>query len=289
MGFVILEDLQGTVELIVFPRLWKKLEHKLERDQIILVDGRVDTGGLEPKILVSSININEEINLPRADKVQINKLPNITFEEASDSIEENCPVTDQNIKFETGEEVKNQPREGFDLHQPVSVPDEVPLSASGLSESQAESIPSESDLVEKETAQELINEEVKNLLPINKQANLEIEHTDPISLPLGGLAVPSFILPPTPSEDTGKKVNMMTVIVRCSGDKARDELKIRRLYGLLTSYPGNDRFAFHVFENGRGFLLEFPNCTVGICSELKTRISQLVNPENIRIDSIYFQ
>ncbi len=289
MGFVILEDLQGTVELVVFPRLWKKLEHKLERDQIILVDGRVDAGGLEPKILVSSISNNEEINLPHADDVQINDLPYVTFVEASDSIEGNNPVAEQNIKFETEEEVKKQPREGFDLHQPVSLPDEVPLSASGLSESHAESIPSESDLGEKETAQELIDKEVDNLLAVSKQANLEIENPDPISLPPGGLVVPSFILPPTPSEDTGKKVNMMTVIVRCSGDKARDELKIRRLYGLLTSYPGNDRFAFHVFENGRGFLLEFPNCTVGICSELKTRISQLVSPENIRIDSIYFQ
>ena len=42
--------------------------------------------------------------------------------------------------------------------------------------------------------------------------------------------------------------------------------------GLLLPILGYDRFAFHVFERGKGYLLEFPNFTVGYCPELLSTI-----------------
>jgi hypothetical protein len=57
----------------------------------------------------------------------------------------------------------------------------------------------------------------------------------------------------------------------------------------MISYPGNDRFAFHIFEHGRGHLLEFPNLTTGMNSDLMTRLTNLVGSENIRIEPITFQ
>jgi DNA polymerase-3 subunit alpha len=82
---------------------------------------------------------------------------------------------------------------------------------------------------------------------------------------------------------------MITVIFRSTGDKTRDVLRLRRIHGIITSYPGNDRFAFHVFERSRGYLLEFPNFTVGFCPELKSRLVNLIGIENIRIEKITFQ
>ncbi len=64
---------------------------------------------------------------------------------------------------------------------------------------------------------------------------------------------------------------------------------MRMLHGVITSYPGNDRFAFHVFVQGRGYLLEFPNCTIGLCPELIDRLSIFVGIENVRVDPIMFQ
>ena len=82
---------------------------------------------------------------------------------------------------------------------------------------------------------------------------------------------------------------MMTIVIRSTGDKTRDELRMRMLHGVITSYPGNDRFAFHVFVQGRGYLLEFPNCTIGLCPELIDRLSTFVGIENVRVDPIMFQ
>ncbi len=56
MGFVTLEDLQGTIELVVFPRTWAQYAEIIRYDTIVLVDGKVDSAGAEPKVLVDSIS-----------------------------------------------------------------------------------------------------------------------------------------------------------------------------------------------------------------------------------------
>ena len=61
---------------------------------------------------------------------------------------------------------------------------------------------------------------------------------------------------------------MLTAVLRSTGDKTRDVLRIRRIHGLVAATPGNDRFAIHVFERGRGYLMEFPNITVGLTKEI---------------------
>jgi hypothetical protein len=70
---------------------------------------------------------------------------------------------------------------------------------------------------------------------------------------------------------------------------ALDVLRMRRIHGTAMSYPGNDRFAFHVFEHGRGYLVEFPNCTTRMCPELIAKLKQLAGAENVRIEPILFQ
>jgi len=86
-----------------------------------------------------------------------------------------------------------------------------------------------------------------------------------------------------------EEVRMITVVMRPSGDKARDNLRLRQAYGTLISYPGVDRFALLVFERGRGYQIEFPNFTTGLNPELLSRLQRLVGPENVRIETLTFQ
>jgi DNA polymerase-3 subunit alpha len=55
MGFVTIEDVQGTIELVVFPRTWDKYWQTLEIDSVVLVDGKVDAQRGDPKVLVDSV------------------------------------------------------------------------------------------------------------------------------------------------------------------------------------------------------------------------------------------
>ena len=55
MGFVTIEDIQGNIELVLFPRTWEKYREQLSIGQIIIVEGKADTTSTPPKVLVDSI------------------------------------------------------------------------------------------------------------------------------------------------------------------------------------------------------------------------------------------
>jgi DNA polymerase-3 subunit alpha len=55
MGFVTIEDIQGSIELVLFPKTWTQYQPILEQGKIVLVEGKVDAGASPPKILVDSI------------------------------------------------------------------------------------------------------------------------------------------------------------------------------------------------------------------------------------------
>ena len=55
MLFAELEDFSGKIEITVFPRVFYAHVSDLETDSIIVVQGRVDTTGEEPKLLADEI------------------------------------------------------------------------------------------------------------------------------------------------------------------------------------------------------------------------------------------
>ena len=63
MAFVRLEDLQGSIELVIFPNTWKKFAPLIEEERVILVVGKVDNDGGQPKVLADLITDNFKIPL----------------------------------------------------------------------------------------------------------------------------------------------------------------------------------------------------------------------------------
>ena len=62
MAFVHLEDLQGSIEVIVFPRVFKETRDLWQPDKILIVRGRVDAKGRAPKILCESVRDHVTVN-----------------------------------------------------------------------------------------------------------------------------------------------------------------------------------------------------------------------------------
>ena len=55
MGFATIEDIQGIIELVLFPKTWTQFQPVLEVGKVILVEGKVDAQSTPPKILVDAI------------------------------------------------------------------------------------------------------------------------------------------------------------------------------------------------------------------------------------------
>jgi DNA polymerase-3 subunit alpha len=100
----------------------------------------------------------------------------------------------------------------------------------------------------------------------------------------------SYLISPVTSaplrEPVSNSFQMVTILMRASGDKDKDVRKINRLLGLLRSTPGKDRFALMIFERGHRFLMEFPNDTTGFNPEILRKLGELVGPENLQVENI---
>jgi DNA polymerase III subunit alpha len=61
MGFVTLEDLQGTIDITVFPKLWEKQRDLLKTDNIVMVEGNFEPGNDPPRML--AVTISTELHI----------------------------------------------------------------------------------------------------------------------------------------------------------------------------------------------------------------------------------
>ena len=65
MAFARIEDLQGTVELVIFPRVWEQTRELWEPERILVVRGKVSLRGRDPSIIVdSATNEITTVHLP---------------------------------------------------------------------------------------------------------------------------------------------------------------------------------------------------------------------------------
>jgi hypothetical protein len=71
MAFAGLEDLQGTTEIVIFPRTWKQVEAICQPDKILLVRGKVDGSGKQPKVLAESITDQISIAQPAQEATAV--------------------------------------------------------------------------------------------------------------------------------------------------------------------------------------------------------------------------
>lgn len=81
---------------------------------------------------------------------------------------------------------------------------------------------------------------------------------------------------------------MVTIVLRSTGDKDRDILRMRRIYGVLISSPGNDRFAFYMIERNQGYRLEFPSDSTEFSSGLRAALEDIVGVGNVIVEPITY-
>jgi DNA polymerase-3 subunit alpha len=87
MAFVQLEDLQGSIEVVVFPNVYEETRELWETDKILVVKGRVDVRGREPKIICETAQdhvIVSEVPEERAEQGNGSRHLHITLNRSGD-------------------------------------------------------------------------------------------------------------------------------------------------------------------------------------------------------------
>jgi DNA polymerase-3 subunit alpha len=60
MAFITLEDLEGTVEIIAFPKVYEKCKEMIKKDEIIITEGHLDVAEGKTKIIAEKISLLEK-------------------------------------------------------------------------------------------------------------------------------------------------------------------------------------------------------------------------------------
>jgi DNA polymerase-3 subunit alpha len=314
MGFVTLEDIQGNIELVLFPRTWAQCQPILEHGKIVLVEGKVDAQSSPPKILVDAIKTDFKMLVsldekdtalappvaehpggapvpvkqaesqpqptpvaaaPRSAPATRIAEPTPTFRQASPPYQaEPADGPPPPDNFPDGWDSEWQP--SFENAQIAARPDAEPAPATPAA-TPIGARPANGNGAPK----------TEPLPPIKQEAPLAVvaealQRAEP--RPMQSLYVPL-----AEAEDKNHRPQQITVMLRPTGDQERDKRRIKSIYGTLISFHGRDRFSFQIFENGKGHLLDFPNDTTRICPEMFDRLKKLMGEESWRVEAITFQ
>ncbi len=175
----------------------------------------------------------------------------------------------------------------WDMYEPAkatfSAPDLVPHEADLPEEEQPVVVSRQSSVVGGQPSVVSVQQPVVDTPPVVEVPAVSVQST--IVNRKSTIILPTTA--PAPAED--RPPQMVTVVLRSTGDGPRDIRRIQRLHGMFISYPGKDRFAFQIFEEGKGHLIEFPNDTTRACADLLNTIRGLVGEENVRVEPITYQ
>lgn len=304
MGFVTLEDIQGNIDLVLFPRIWSKFETILSVGNIVIAEGKADTGSTPPKLLVDNIRTEIKLVTP-ADEVLQEKM----VREPAPAYGQKPPrPTQVNLvaepvppEFDEDEAGLPPPPEAFppgwdDLPMPSTPSRGNPRkSVQPAFEGKGNSLPDSggSTMVSKLTAEPTITLPPANKVEPKVEPVVAVDRGQaPNRVGTETKFIPKpfeKVVPVKPPLQEDFPARMLTVILHSSGETVKDQRRIQRLHGTFISYPGKDHFTLHIKENGRAFLMEFPNDTTHISPQLLDDIKKIVSERDIRIEPILFQ
>lgn len=267
MAFVTLEDLQGNIDLLVFPRTWAEVRDWLAEEQIVAVTGRVDASNPEVKILVNTIS--RELKLSRPAPVVASSDSVMTARSAPAP----APPGPPQPVIETSAEPS--PDDIWDVFAPddwvdgdggveappsnASPPKELPATTGGDEAPAAGVTPSSAA---NGAAHELINGKARGDGYAGGPPLLDGETAQAL-------------------KREGPPVRVTITLRPGNGLLDRYQLRVKWAWRIFTSFPGNDQFAMIVYEDdGRRFELDFPNITTSYCDDLLDQLSNIITVPN---------
>ncbi len=256
MGFATIEDTQGFIELVIFPRSWEKYGALVKPDAVLLASGKPDCESGDPKVLVDKIEV---IDLSKPPKKKNGAKKETTPAEPTSS-EDSGP--DGPVFYESEPDWTSMPPMPED-------PETLPAAGGPTA---ASTVPS-SGLVSNGwpgvSSGGNGGQAVKAAPAAEPFANSETAKEQPEVKP--------------PAFDPDSPSRRVTVVLTPTGDRERDKAKLVRAHTILTAYTGNDHFDFMLFENNQQYQMDFPNQPTNICDDMLITLKLLVGEENITI------
>jgi hypothetical protein len=323
MGFIQLEDVQGTYECVAFPRTWKQTQDLWQKDKIVLVRGTIDGKGKVPKILLDSATDKPQVTSVAPDKkgagirdqgsgngngkaAAVNGAPKPNVVKEQDAPYQAVPVKPASapaLKMNGQPTVTSQrprlerliPEEQLDEVRAVLREEDDPFAGEAFipdaDDPAASVVPVEDFGVPKHDnplAESTADYRGRTAEPIVEVVQREFTASTPLK--------PAVEPEPIQAEPAPKKngngrdyaalpepYRVAKVVISRSGDSALDASRVGEAHHLLSSYPGPDRFCFLVKARGETLQLDFPNDTTTLDEMMIDQLKSLHGVESVQI------
>jgi len=248
MAIVMLEDWYesaGTIEIVFFPRNWEQITRKIDQAELKFEEGEIVKilGKLEMQKDGGSVQIIGD-DATQNFSVQVGA-----------SIQAHAPMNNSTPSWMVDNHDAPPPWADDDLVESVEVTpmtEVVPLDDDKADDDEDD---------ERATQEYVMPESLKKILDPVAENSPQNEMDDD-------------------SEDKPPKEYWVDVYLQRTGDDDRDRRTLGRVHGLLTSYPGNDRFTIIIEGGEYPMVIEFPNHSTYACPELWQDLMQVLKDEN---------
>jgi len=259
MAILSLEDIQGSVEVVMFPRTWRTYREQVEIDKAYIIGGKADLRGGEVQIIAENLTQNFE----KVEAVTSHPLP-----------ERHAPQAQEpDLDEETGEVVKAAP-------PPPDPPRESVIAPATDGGSQSHSRLVGQPLVLAETEEDEEPAWLREAPPIALEKNS----------PPPSNKTPFRISPPPLATNTVAAAakfdeghHALLVEMERTFESSKDRRRLQNILRQSEAYPGKSEFCI-IYEktDNEGFtMMHFPNLGIAIhpelLDELKHKISGIVN------------
>ncbi len=250
MAFVTVEDLQGSLELVLFPRTWREVLPWLAVEQIIAIYGKVDAaGGNSVKILVDRLEQNFTTLAAAPPR----------------------PTPTQSVMF-SDDEVRLPAPDDEEALPPGYVPpppDDLPYEDEALlmeSTPAPRVVPPPSAPAGNGDPKVNGNGSPSNHTPTRPNGNSHAVRE----------TAPTYSTQP----------QRIVVTLQASGDAEHDRKLLRAVYRILTAQRGPDEFEFLIRENGHQVQMRFPNERIAFTAEVRRKLADLVGEAAIQVQAL---
>ncbi len=90
MAFAQIEDFNGKMELVFFPKVWQTYKHLVATDRILGFTGKIDTSKGEPKFLVDTVVEPEELKQSGVTQIHIKIIKQVCTTENLNRLRDHC-------------------------------------------------------------------------------------------------------------------------------------------------------------------------------------------------------
>ncbi|MBN2470449.1 MAG: DNA polymerase III subunit alpha [Anaerolineae bacterium] len=284
MCILTIEDLQGQIDAVMFPRTWAEWKDRVSDGAVLQLTGKIDTSRGEPQIVVDAVSQDFTVSMEHGEAPELAAL-NTTFswmeadEDDAGEFEEGPRRDDTDPPADDDGPPPEPPR----VEQPPQPPAVIAPATAGAAHNPPDIVPQVSEQVVELPDEHNSGAESAPTRPAPPPAVPPASATPVVQSrpaatgvkPAWAMSGPDDYMLDDEAEAPAAEPGLVIVRFDRTEDLDRDRRRLRHLHGVLSQFPGQDRFRIVLCGPEGEVEMDFPNHTTCYSDELRASLHQI--------------